>query len=248
MTASLTKRVEDLETAFWSKVEHIDIRMSDEASRFLRSIDPLVIPVVNAWLKEDIDARNVYTQMECIEKTLPPIHPAFLPAYEKIVRRHQWAIHHRADYRRMSEWFWARGSEYILKHFGSDKGNRLAVALKVYEKDIDQWTAQRQYLELPAPGREGFARDRIDFWQRMDREKSAHGMAEDQQSFDERLRKVAIEQERDLYGREMTEAELDLDIKQWSQLREDMESGKPASESEAARYLRDLIERYPRKG
>ncbi|MEW6213248.1 MAG: hypothetical protein AB1631_33435, partial [Acidobacteriota bacterium] len=62
-----------------------------------------------------------------------------------------------------------------------------------------------------------------------------------------RWRRAVIEQARDLYGRKMTEAELDLEIKQWSQLREDMESGKPASESEAARYLRDLIERYPRK-
>lgn len=62
-----------------------------------------------------------------------------------------------------------------------------------------------------------------------------------------RWRRAVIEQVRDLYGREMTEAELDFDIKQWSQLREDRAAGKPASESEAAQYLRDLMERYPRK-
>jgi hypothetical protein len=73
------------------------------------------------------------------------------------------------------------------------------------------------------------------------------GESEDEKTQVKIWRQATIEQLRDLYGREITEEELDFDLKIWTQFREDMELGRLADESEAARYLRDLFERYPRK-
>jgi hypothetical protein len=57
-----------------------------------------------------------------------------------------------------------------------------------------------------------------------------------------------IERLRCDYGREACHKDLETDRQMWSDLREDMKAGNQASESEAARYLRELFERYPRKG
>jgi hypothetical protein len=116
----------------------------------------------------------------------------------------------------------------------------LAVALRLFEADIGRAIAQAEYGGWPAK-REDLARDKIDFWRRV--EELRNGSEIEQQIW----RQAHIDHVRDVHGREMTEEDLDLDDKMWSQLREDMAGGKPASESEAARYLRDLIERYPRK-
>jgi hypothetical protein len=239
MTASLARKVSDLETAFWSKVEYIQMPVSDEAEEFMRAVYPLESCLFHSWFEEDSEAQKIHAQMERIEKRLPPIHPAFLPASEEIVRLHQWGLQKRADYRKLVERFWARYSEYVLSRF---RGDRLAVALQLFEKDFDRHEAEYQYLEQPPQSREEYAKERIDFRLRLERARFR-----DQMSHEERWRKVALEQVRDLYGRKMTEEELEFDIKQWSQLREDMAAGKRVSESEAARYLRDLIERYPRK-
>lgn len=204
MTASLARKVSDLETAFWSKVEYFHMPVSDEAEEFLHAVYPLGSCLIKSWFEEDSEAQKMYEQMERIEKTLPPIHPAFLPASEEILRLQQWGIQKRGDYRKLVERFWGRYSEYVLSHF---RGDRLAVALQLFEKDYERHEAEYRYLEEPPQSREEFAKDKIDFWERLERARFIH----DQLSYEERWSRAVIEQARDLYGRKMTEEELDFD-------------------------------------
>lgn len=133
MTASLARKVRDLEAVFWSKAEYIQMPVSDEAEGFMRAVYPLGNCLINSWFEEDSEAQKMHEQMERIEKTLPPIHPAFLPTCEQAARLHQWGLHKRADYRKLVERFWGRYSEYTLSRFS---GDRLAVALQLFEKDL----------------------------------------------------------------------------------------------------------------
>jgi hypothetical protein len=105
MTASLAKKVRELEAAFWSQAEYIKMP-DDEALDILISLHPLEIPVFNSWYAGDIQAQKIARRVECIEKTLPPIHPAFLRSKPEAIRGLQWGLHLRADYRELAEDFW----------------------------------------------------------------------------------------------------------------------------------------------
>ena len=58
--------------------------------------------------------------------------------------------------------------------------------------------------------------------------------------------RTKIEWVRALFGREITEQELEEEKKLWADLDSDIEAGKPASESEAAKYLKSIFDRYLR--
>lgn len=247
MTASLTKKVRDLEAAFWSQAEYIETG-GVEALDILDTFHPLGIPISNLWFANDTEAQKIARRIDHIEKTLPPIHPAFLRDVAEPLRLMQWGIHKRADYRRLLEDCWKRLREHIQAYSDLFKESGLiGVSLRLFEKDIDFYVAEREYMGLEW-NREEMASDMIDLWRIARRECEKAGEPKDEKAHSEIWNRAFIEHVRDCYGREVTEEELGFDRKMWTQLREDMESGKPASESEAARYLRDLFERYPRKG
>ncbi|HET9530514.1 MAG TPA: hypothetical protein VFQ92_09195 [Blastocatellia bacterium] len=120
------------------------------------------------------------------------------------------------------------------------------VALRLYEKEFDEWMAQHEYIGSPV-SREEMACNQVELHIISDRIQRAAGYPEDQKTLDELWRRAIIEQIDYCYGRKMTEEELLLDWEKWKQVREDMAAGKPASKSEAARYLREMDEQYPRK-
>jgi hypothetical protein len=122
----------------------------------------------------------------------------------------------------------------------------VGVALRIYENQIQVWTAEHEYLGIPA-NKEEMACNQIELHTISDRIQRAADYPEDRRKREELWRRIAIEFSDYCYGRKMTEEELLFEQKMWAQLREDMAAGKPASGSEAALYLREVEERYPRK-
>ncbi len=244
MTASLAKKIRDLEAAFWSQAEHIKMP-DDEVVVFWISLHPLGIPIFISWYADDPEPQRIDRRTERIEKSLPPVHPAFFRNEREAVRRAQWSLHKSAEYRRLAEDYWNRFLEYARARYDPKDGGLLGVALRLFEKEIDLWVAEREYLGLEW-SREELASDMIELWKIIERERDKAGKPIDEKANAEIWNRAFIEHVREVYGREITEEDLDFDRKMWSQLSKDMESGKPASESEAARYLRDLFERYPR--
>jgi hypothetical protein len=242
---SMAKRVGDLEATLWARAEKIETPHREEIAEFIKSTSPLDTPIFNAWLNGDRDAEKLNKRTLQIERSLLPIHPAFLPDYVEVYRIHQWALHRSNEYRELTDTVWVRFLEYVRAHYDMT-GGLLGVALCLYEKDFDKWTAHREYIGKPA-SREMMAGDQIELWKIVRRKDSEADEPEDQKTQSTRWREALIENVFNLYGREMTEDDLDFDQKMWAQLDKDMAAGKPASESEAAAYLRGLFDRYPHK-
>ena len=246
MSASLSKKVRDLETAFWSQAKWFELPVADEGRKFLKSLSPLGVFIFNTWYASDSEAQKLAGRMDQIDKTLPPIHPAFLADLIDANRRTQWGFYHSAEYREALEGVWTRFLEHARPRYDVKDGGLIGVAMRFFEKDIDVWVEQRNYFGMPV-SREELADDRIRLWKVIRRLNEEKGEPENQKTSNERWRHAVREYIRACYGREITDDDFELDGKMWAQLREDMEAGKPAEESEAARYFRDLYERYPRK-
>jgi|ERR1044071_1949082 hypothetical protein len=246
MKASLAIKIGDLETAFWAKAETIELSVGQELADFVDVMFPLDSQIFNVWFLNDTEAAKITRRIDQIEKALPPIHPAFLPHSEQPYRLMQWGFYRRADYRELVEKQWTQLLEYARTHYDVTDGGLLGVSLRLYEKDIDRWIAEREYLDRPT-SREELASNQIELWKIVRRRCDEADDPQDQEAQDEIWRQSLIEHVQVLYGREMTETELEFDKKMWAQLQEDMRAGTLASESEAAAYLRDLFDRYPRK-
>ena len=119
-------------------------------------------------------------------------------------------------------------------------------SINLFEKEIDGWMADREYIGYPS-SREELACNQIELFKISSRLSHDVGYPQDQKAREELWRQAIIEQIDYCYGRKMTDEDLTFDDQKWQQLREDMVAGKDASESEAALYLRDLFECYPRK-
>ena len=246
MSASLSKKVRDLETAFWSQAKAFETAVADEGHKFLKSLSPLNVLIFNSWYEGSTEAQKLNHHLKEIDKTLPPIHPAFLTAYTDVSRRVQWAIYHSAEYRQTIDRVWSLFLDHARPRYDVKDGGLLGVAMRLFEKDIDVWVEQRNYFGMPV-SREELADDRIRLWKIARRLNDEEGNPETQEAISALWRRADRELVRMCYGREMTDVDFELDGKMWAQLREDMEAGKPAEESEAARYLCDLFECYPRK-
>jgi hypothetical protein len=245
MRTKLSQKVWDLEAEFWAKAEIIRLPIVGEALDYVKIVDPLDTLIFMAWEKEDVEAAKTERRIKQMEKTLPPIHPAFLPDYADATRLVQWGYHRRADYRALVEKQWTHFLEYGRSRYDLTDGGLLGIALRLFEKEIDKWMAQRKYIGRPT-SREEMADDQIELW-RVFRSKCRKA----DEPPDSQTRKALWQQSQiecvfTLHGREMTEADLELDYKMWAQLDEDMAAGKSASESEAAAYFRGLFDRYPR--
>lgn len=244
MTASMAKKIADLEAALWSKADIIYVH-DGEVSDILHSIKPLGVPLCNRWYAEDAEIPKISRRLTHIEKSLLSPHPAFLEKDEEIIRRVQWCLHKSDDYRRLLEEYWRRFLEYFKAQYDLKEG-LLAVSLRLFEKEIDGWQAEYKYLGLER-SREEMAENQIALWRQVEKVRDKKGEPENKKSNQAVWNQAALEYLRELYGREITERELELEYQMWRELKKDMETGKPASESEAASYLRDMIERYPRK-
>lgn len=245
MTSTLAKKLKNLEAEYWSKAKCIEKTNHKEIAAILKALLPLHTPLFNLWLHNNTYVNKLNQRAEEIEKRLPPLHPAFLPDYVEGYRLNQWAMYHSEEYRKLTTELWAQFIEHVNTHYDL-AGGILGIALVLFEKDLDQCSEDHAYMGRQA-NREAIASDFIALWRCFMKLSEEADDPQDRETRDKLWKRAVIENIRALYGREMTEAELDFDAKMWNQLREDMTVGKPASESEAAAYLRDLFERFPRK-
>src|ERR1044071_8248030 len=146
MTASLVKKIADLETAFWARAEVIQLPIVDEVIAFIQALQPLDTVIYNVWESDHPEAAKIARRLRQIERALPPIHPAFLPYEAEPYRVYQWALYHRADYPRLIERQWTLFLANARSRYDLNEGGLLGVALRLYEKDIQRWTAQRDYI------------------------------------------------------------------------------------------------------
>ena len=243
MATSLTRKVESLEAAFWAQAEPIDISSLHESVTILANIYPLDIPVLNIEPRITEEAKTGKRLAE-IDRLLPPTHPAFLPDEDvELIRRTQWCLHQSREYLDLYTHYWDNRLAYLRSHY-KDK-DALGAALIAFEHDMNIWTENADYVGYQV-SREQLAINVVEFWRIMHRE--LKGLSPiDEQTWRALLTRAYIERERLVYGYEITEQVYNSEQDMWKQLREDMEAGKPSSESEAARYFRDLHERFPRK-
>jgi hypothetical protein len=241
---STTKRVEALEYQMWSKAEWIALSCSDEVEKLKRALDPLGESVFSVWLRQDGEAGRMSDRTLQIEESQPPIHPAFLPDVHEIGRAYQWAIHRSRECRELYERLWSGFIVHVRSHYDL-AGGRLAVALQLYAAEIKKWLAQLEYIGFPSNAEDRAAAhvEMVDLFRRRCDEAGVYDDGDRAQAI---WRQTQIEIIATHYGRQMSEADLDRDIEMWKRLDEDMAAGLPSSESEAARYLSDLFETYPR--
>ncbi|HKQ08579.1 MAG TPA: hypothetical protein VJ464_25885 [Blastocatellia bacterium] len=245
MTLALGKRVKSLEAEFWAKAESIKPSYQNGLLRFRELADPIDGVIFGRWLVANDDMGRRLDRANGVKDSLPPVHPSFLPGKREALRRHQWAYHNSREFCELSQTVFDLFLAYVRATFDMT-GGLLKLALQVFKADIDQWQAEREYFGHPA-SREDLAQETVSVWRCFSR-LAKESVPEYNESLREPLwRQAGIEATRELYCREMTAADYDLDAKMWEQLRKDMAVGLPASESEAARYWRDLFERYPRK-
>ena len=243
MATSLTRKVERLEAEFWSKAEPIDLDVVDEALDIVHSIYPLDVWVFNNFrLPKDEEARMAKEIGPPLTNPLLPVHPAFLPDEKEGIRETQWYMLRSRKYLERYTYYWTQ----ILSHMERYRGKgAVGAALIFYEQDIDRWMNEAKYIGYQK-SREELAIEIVEFWRIMRREYGVDSQFSDQEWKDLQIQAI-IENDRVIYGRERTAEEYEHDQGMWKQLREDMEAGKPSSESEAARYFLDLHERFPRK-
>jgi hypothetical protein len=114
-------------------------------------------------------------------------------------------------------------------------GGVFKLALQVFKDDLDRWEAEREYFGHPA-SREFLAQETVSVWRWFSQLVKATGQEYNESLCKPLWRQAGIEATRELYGREMSAADYDLDQRMWAQLRKDMAIGLPASESEASCY------------
>ena len=240
--ASLTKSIERLEATIWAQAERIEIAAFSEVVDILAELRPMQVPALNYACAASNKTQKREQQSSQIIESYLPIHPAFMPDEHEQIRAEQWVMHHSDDYRELQEQYWRDVLEIMRSHFeGKDA---IGAAFIVYERGIDKEVAQAEYIGYPL-NREEIALTHVEYWRILTRihragEKDDQAWIEDQKRANRELDAV-------ICGRRTTEEDQALDERMWEQLNRDMESGKPSSESEAARYFLAIHEKYPRK-
>jgi hypothetical protein len=239
MSRNLLKKVVALEDKLWAKATLYPMPSDGEMADFLEATAPLDVPLFNLWANRNPEAVRRDAQQGCILNSLPPTHPAFLPDYSVGYRRHQWGLYYSKAYRDASEASWQRFIAFVRSEFGLTAG-KMEIARRLFAEDIGHLTAVQAYVGYPVThdeiadaltrqwGHVGFAR--VDLPDGTD---------------DEIWRRGAIAMEKELFGRTVTEAELEAEWAMWRQITEDMKAGRPAGETAA--QLRAICEQYPRR-
>lgn len=246
MATILNKRVGDLEATYWVKAEAIELPIVTECLAYFKTMEPLGRVIFDAWGNQDDVFAKVEQRLQQIQKALPPIHPAFLPDTADGYRLYQWALYHRPDYRELLEKQWTRFLEYARSRYDVTDGGLLGVALRLYEKDIARWTAERDYIGSTL-SREKMASEMIELQRIFERKLDEADNPDNEETRQALWQQALYENEFNIYGRQMNDADMELDKKMWVRVAADMAAGVPASESEAAAYSRDISARYPHK-
>lgn len=246
MIATLAKRARALEASFWAKAERMRIPVDDKCVELYLSVWPLGDVIYDRWLKRDSEAMNMYRRMGRIEEAELPVHLAFLPDRNDLYRRAQWALYRRADYRKLYMRLWERMLIEVAPLYDVKAVGLVGVALRLFEKEIDEWMAGHEYAGYRESS-EILACNQIELSRISERIRRAAGYPEDQKTREELWQRALLEYIDHCSGRKTTEEDLVLDRRMGDRLGEDMATGRPASESQAASYFRELHERYPRK-
>jgi len=237
-------KIKNQESAKWATVQPFT-HIGGDALNFLFSVKWLRVPVEGEWYDTDKDALEIRRQMGRIRKSLPPVASGFLPGLEKNPREVQWAMHNSAEYYELISEYWKRADRYFRAKYGSLTCSRLEVSFQLFEDDLNQWEAEYIYIGIDGFDRKEVAADQIDFCRRLEAAGWPHGAA-----FRDEWDQILIDYYRDYFGRETTKQDIREGAQIWRNLRQDMKAGKPASESEAAQYLRDNLprerEQWPR--
>ena len=242
MATSLTRKVERLEAEFWSKAEPIDIEAEDRAFDILHKIYPLDVRVLN-HLEIGSEEKRLDQLLTRLTHSLPPIHPAFLPDEQESTRTVQWGLHRSDEYRETYTRIWTGIADFLSEYF--EGKNIIEAVLVIGKQDIDRWIQETGYAGYQE-SREELAINIVEFWRVIRREYTFGDSLEDE-AWKDLWRRASIEQERVVYGRNITAEEYEREQGMWNQLCEDMGTGKPSSESEVAHYLRNIHEEFPRK-
>src|SRR5690348_3843597 len=95
---TLTKRVADLESSYWAKAKEIDPPNLMAAFELSISVMPLDIPIAIEWENSDTEVEWQSRRISQIKKSMPPIHPDFLPDESSHEwRQQQWMFHHSPE-------------------------------------------------------------------------------------------------------------------------------------------------------
>lgn len=239
MNRTLAKQVSALEAQVWAQAEAITLPLDEEVAAFYEMTEPLDVPIYNAWLNSNAEAAKLDARVLQIGRNLPSPHPAFLPDENARYRHHQWALHNSHEYRELTEAQWGGFMAYARAHYDLTAG-RLSLALQVFGEFIEHLMAVQDYVGFPR-SREDFADVMTRHWRHV--QSLQFEQPEGEQA--EIWRRAAIETEQEVYGRTMTEQEMESEWTKWREVEADMEAGKPAGEVAAS--LRRIQEQYPRR-
>jgi hypothetical protein len=246
MIATLAKKAEALEAAFWAKAEPIDVPSNKGLLDFLRSVWPLDDVVIDRWLKSDTEAASLNRRaLHLIERLSPP-HLAFLRGEREPYRQAQWAHYNSAEYRQLIERINGRFIEKVAPEYDVKTLGLVGVSLRLFEREIDKWMAQQEYFSPVRFSREEYACNQIELYRIYDRLDYDASWPQDQKTRGELWQRALIAWAKHCYGRTITEQDIALDRQMSDRLSADIEAGRLATESEAAMYFHDLDSRYPR--
>ena len=242
MSATLRRRTDNLLSGFWSRAKPIEVEALEEVRRLMRPVEVLFSSMLDAWFRADPNAAELGEKMGRKETaSLPPIHREFLPEYLEPYRRQQWALYHRPDLQEISQAFWSGFLEHIQARYNLE-GGLMDIAVPLFEEQVSVWNKQLAYIGVTCDP-ETLTRDLVLYHQIYVRELRKV----DTEQYEQVQQRAKIEWIQELYGREIRSQEIEAENKLWADLDKDMEAGKPASESKAAIYFRDLFDRYPHK-
>lgn len=163
MTTSLRKRVSALEDQQWSSAEEIRMLHTDAVAWLRKQADALDGVMFSLWIGDNEEMAKKYDRAGEIQRSMSPIHPAFLPSFDDARRRYQWAAHHSTEFCELTNTVMAPFVAHVKATYDM-AGGPLKIALQIYDKDIVRWQAQRDYIGCPPEGPDDFARQMISFW------------------------------------------------------------------------------------
>lgn len=243
--AALAKKAEALEAEMWAKVPYEPFPFEDQMVAFYDRVWPLRNPIYSKWLDSDKELRKQHERLERIKKSLLPVHSAFLPYSREDVRQWSWALHRSDEYREVMTKLHSRYVAELIPRYDLNILGLMGIALDVFAEDIDEALADYEYM-LVTTTKEVMAASLIEFRKVYVRiEERTRDYDHSHEKWIKLYDQATIEYLSLSWGRQVTEEEALTVRKKYGQLTKDRISGKPVSESEAALYLRDKMERYP---
>jgi hypothetical protein len=153
-------------------------------------------------------------------------------------------LYHSQEYREVLSKLHSRYVAELIPRYDVNTVGMLQIGLDLFNEEIDEHIADYEYMNVQA-SRETFAVSEIEFHRIFERMYEAERGSYDREKLEVIFNRAGIEYLSWNRGYRVTEAEMLAFMDLCGRVREDRKSGKPASESEAVRESRELIERYP---